>query len=46
MSYVLLVLVLSWFFLNESLNVMKISGALLTLLGVALLSWQQTNAAR
>ncbi|HEV8366683.1 MAG TPA: DMT family transporter [Pyrinomonadaceae bacterium] len=40
-SYVLLVMVLSWMFLSESLTVMKISGALLTLIGVALLSWRQ-----
>jgi len=40
-SYVLLVLLLSWIFLNESMTFMKISGALLTLIGVALLSWQQ-----
>jgi len=40
-SYVLLVMLLSWMFLNESLSLMKISGALLTLVGVALLSWQQ-----
>jgi drug/metabolite transporter (DMT)-like permease len=40
-SYVLLVLLLSWIFLNESMSLMKISGALLTLVGVALLSWQQ-----
>jgi len=40
-SYVLLVMLLSWIFLNESMSVMKISGALLTLIGVALLSWQQ-----
>jgi drug/metabolite transporter (DMT)-like permease len=40
-SYVLLVMVLSWMFLNESVTLMKISGALLTLVGVGLLSWQQ-----
>src|SRR5215510_6516271 len=40
-SYVLLVMLLSWIFLNESMTFMKISGALLTLVGVALLSWQQ-----
>lgn len=40
-SYVLLVMALSWFFLSESMNWMKISGALLTIAGVALLSWQQ-----
>src|SRR2546425_12252392 len=40
-SYVLLVMVLSWSFLNESMNWIKIAGALLTITGVALLSWQQ-----
>ncbi len=41
-SYVLLVLFLSWFFLNETLSWMKIAGTVLTLGGVALLSWEQT----
>ena len=40
-SYVLLVMLLSWMFLNESMSWMKISGASLTIIGVALLSWQQ-----
>ncbi|HEX8139473.1 MAG TPA: DMT family transporter [Pyrinomonadaceae bacterium] len=40
-SYVLLVMLLSWWFLAESMNWMKITGALLTITGVALLSWQQ-----
>src|SRR5215510_472544 len=40
-SYVLLVMLLSWVFLNETMNWMKISGALLMLVGVTLLSWQQ-----
>ena len=40
-SYVLLVMLLSWMFLHESMSLMKISGALLILIGVALLSWQQ-----
>ena len=40
-SYVLLVLVLSWIFLSESMNWVKISGTLLTITGVALLSWQR-----
>lgn len=40
-SYVLLVMLLSWIFLNESMSLIKVSGALLTLVGVALLSWQQ-----
>jgi drug/metabolite transporter (DMT)-like permease len=41
-SYVLLVLFLSWFFLNETMSWMKIAGTVLTLGGVALLSWEQT----
>ena len=40
-SYVLLVLFLSWFFLNETMSWMKIAGTVLTLSGVALLSWEQ-----
>jgi drug/metabolite transporter (DMT)-like permease len=40
-SYVLLVMLLSWVFLNENMNWMKLTGALLTIAGVALLSWQQ-----
>src|SRR6266581_1864526 len=40
-SYVLLVMVLSWIFLSESMNWIKIAGALLTITGVALLSWQR-----
>ncbi len=40
-SYVLLVLFLSWLFLNESMSWVKILGALLTLSGVALISWEQ-----
>jgi len=40
-SYVLLVMALSWTFLNESMSWMKLSGVILTLAGVALLSWQQ-----
>ncbi len=40
-SYVLLVMVLSWIFLSESMNWIKIAGAVLTITGVALLSWQQ-----
>jgi len=40
-SYVLLVLVLSWIFLSESMNWVKIAGTLLTITGVALLSWQR-----
>ena len=40
-SYVVLVMALSWTLLNESMSWMKIGGAVLTLVGVALLSWQQ-----
>ena len=40
-SYVLLVLFLSWLFLSESLSWMKIAGTLMTITGVALLSWQK-----
>jgi drug/metabolite transporter (DMT)-like permease len=40
-SYVLLVMLLSWWFLNESMGWTKLAGALLTVAGVALLSWQQ-----
>ena len=40
-SYVLLVVFLSRLFLNESLSWMKIAGTLLTIGGVALLSWEQ-----
>jgi drug/metabolite transporter (DMT)-like permease len=40
-SYVLLVLFLSWLVLSESLSWMKIAGTLLTIIGVALLSWQK-----
>ena len=40
-SYVLLVLFLSWIFLNESVSWMKIAGILFTIAGVALLSWQK-----
>jgi drug/metabolite transporter (DMT)-like permease len=40
-SYVLLVVLLSWLFLSEDMSWMKIAGAMLTVAGVALLSWQQ-----
>ena len=40
-SYVLLVLFLSWLFLSESLSWMKFAGTLMTITGVALLSWQK-----
>lgn len=40
-SYVVLVFFLSWLFLSENLSWMKIAGTLLTLGGVALLSWEQ-----
>ena len=42
-SYVVLVALLSWIFLHESLSWMKIIGILLTLIGVAMLSWQQPS---
>ena len=40
-SYVVLVFFLSWLFLSESVSWIKIAGTLLTLGGVALLSWEQ-----
>jgi len=40
-SYVLLVVLLSWVFLSESLSWLKIAGILLTIIGVALLSWEE-----
>jgi drug/metabolite transporter (DMT)-like permease len=40
-SYVLVVVFLSWLFLNENLTWMKTAGIALTIAGVALLSWQQ-----
>ena len=40
-SYVVLVVLLSWVFLSESLSWQKIAGILLTVAGVALLSWEQ-----
>ena len=40
-SYVLVVVVLSRFFLDESIGLVKIAGIGLTITGVALLSWQQ-----
>lgn len=40
-SYVLVVVVLSRVFLNESIGWIKIAGISLTIAGVALLSWQQ-----
>lgn len=40
-SYVLLVMLLSWIFLNEGMSWMKIGGAFLTIAGVALISWEQ-----
>ena len=39
-SYVLLVVLLSRIFLNENIGWMKLSGIVLTIAGVALLSWQ------
>src|SRR5256884_1177338 len=40
-SYVMLVFFLSWLFLSESMSWMKIAGTLLTISGVALLSWER-----
>jgi drug/metabolite transporter (DMT)-like permease len=40
-SYIVLVVLLSRVFLSESLSWMKIGGILLTIVGVALLSWEQ-----
>src|SRR5256714_10109838 len=40
-SYVVLVMLLSRVFLSESLSWLKIIGILLTIVGVALLSWEQ-----
>lgn len=40
-SYVILVVLLSWIFLNEPLSWIKVIGILLTITGVALLSWEQ-----
>ncbi len=40
-SYVVLVVLLSRFFLHESIGWMKTAGIALTITGVALLSWQQ-----
>ena len=42
-SYVILVALLSWIFLHESLSWMKIIGFLLTITGVAMLSWEQPS---
>ena len=42
-SYVVLVALLSWIFLQESLSWMKIIGILLTVVGVAMLSWEQPS---
>ncbi len=38
-SYVVLVVILSWFFLKEPLNLLKIVGIALTVAGVAILSF-------
>ena len=40
-SYVILVFVLAWLFLNERISWMKIAGTILTIGGVVLLSWEQ-----
>ena len=42
-SYVVLVALLSWIFLHESLSWIKIIGILLTIIGVAMLSWEQPS---
>lgn len=42
-SYVVLVVLLSWVFLHENLSWMKIIGILLTVIGVAMLSWEQPS---
>lgn len=42
-SYVIFVALLSWLFLGEKLNWMKIIGILLTVIGVALLSWEESK---
>jgi drug/metabolite transporter (DMT)-like permease len=44
-SYVVLVVLLSWIFLHENLSWMKIVGILLTVIGVAMLSWEQPSNA-
>lgn len=40
-TYVILVVLLSRIFLGESLSWLKVTGILLTVVGVALLSWEQ-----
>jgi len=40
-SYVIVVALLSWLFLQESLGLQKVLGIALTLIGVGLLSWKQ-----
>lgn len=40
-SYVVLVVLLSWVFLNEPVSWLKLIGIVLTITGVALLSWEQ-----
>jgi drug/metabolite transporter (DMT)-like permease len=42
-SYIVLVVLLSWIFLHESLSWLKIIGILLTGIGVAILSWEQSG---
>jgi drug/metabolite transporter (DMT)-like permease len=44
-SYVVLVVLLSRLFLGEALSWLKIIGILLTIVGVALLSWEQKDMA-
>jgi len=45
-SYVVVVVLLSWLFLHESLGWMKIAGILLTIIGVAMLSWEQPSGSQ
>jgi drug/metabolite transporter (DMT)-like permease len=45
-SYVILVVLLSWIFLHESLSWMKVTGIVLTIVGVALLSWEQPSGSQ
>jgi len=42
-SYVVLVVLLSRIFLNESISWMKVVGISLTIIGVALISWEQSS---
>lgn len=42
-SYVVVVVLLSWFFLHEPLGATKIAGLILVTVGVALLSWDASR---